>query len=252
MAAQTWTTLQTSLMVMLEQGSAPYNVIPSDFATLLPQATSYAEQRIYREMVPLNERGENTAFTTTAGLRYVSLTGAAQAVLSVESFALIYPAGTTTASAGTRILFDAASLDVIDIVWPQSSVTMDPSQADWIGRYWAMLDDHTIVFSPTVGAAYTILLTGNFAPVPISVTNPTTYLSTIYPELLQAACMVWLAGALQRNFGASADDAKMALSWESTYKELLASAVAEEQRRRMAGVGWSQNMPNPLAHPDRS
>ena len=130
MAAQTWTSLQNALVAMLSQAPPPYNQLPGDFVTLFPQATSYAEGRIYREIVPLNERNQNTSLTTTAAARSVNLTAASQTVLSVEGFALITPAGTTVASQGTRILFDAASLDIIDMVWPQESVTMDPAAAD--------------------------------------------------------------------------------------------------------------------------
>jgi hypothetical protein len=248
MAAQTWTSIQNSLIAMLSQAPPPYNQIPGDFVTLYPQATSYAEGRIYREIVPVNERSQNTSLSTIAASRVLSLAPTSQLVLSVEGFALLYPSTVSNPALATRIIFDASSLDVIDVVWPQESVTMDPSQADWIGRYWSMLDDQTIVFAPTVPAAYTVALTGNFAPIPISAANPTTYLSTVYPELLQAGCMVFLTGGLLRNFGAQSDDPKMATSWNSTYQDLLMSAVGEEQRRRMQGVGWSQYMPATMAN----
>ena len=246
MATQTWTTLQNSLAAMLSQAPSPYTVLPADFVTLFPQATSYAEGLIYRDLVPLNERAQNTSLTTTAASRTLSLTPTSQLVLSVEGFSIIYPATTTNPALGTRYPFGATSLDVIDIIWPQESVTMDPSQADWIGRYWAMRDDKTIVFSPTLNGAYTVELTGNFAPVPISASNPTTYLSIVYPELLQAACMVFLTGALLRNYGSQSDDPKMALSWKGQYQDLLSSAVSEDQRRRMQGKGWSQAVPAPM------
>jgi hypothetical protein len=252
MAAQTWTTLQTTLMVALSQGPAPYTIIPTAFAALLPQATSYAEQRIYREIVPLNERTQNTSLATTASSRFISLTAASQTILTVEGFSLIYPAGTTIPSLGTRLVFDATSLDAIDTIWPQESVTMDPSLATYLGRYWALLDDHTLVFAPTVPAIYTAIITGTFEITPISATNPTTYLSTIYPDLLIAACMVFLTGALTRNYGAQGDDPKQAVSWENQYQLLVKGAVLEEQRRRMQGVGWTQAMPAPLAKTDRT
>jgi hypothetical protein len=252
MAAQTWITLQNTLLVALSQAVAPYTVIPSDFATLFPQATSYAEQRIYRELVPLNERTQNTSLTTTTASRVLNLTAASQMILTVESFELIYPAGVTNQALGTRMIFDAANLDVIDLVWPQESVTMDPSLADWIGRYWALLDDHTLVFCPTVNGAYTAIITGTFESIPISAANPTTYLSTFYPEVLEAACMVFLTGYLLRNFGAQSDDPRQAVSFESHYKTLMQSAIIEEQRRRMQGAGWSQYVPAPMEKPDRT
>ena len=108
-----------------------------------------------------------------------------------------------------------------------------------------------LVFSPTTDKAYTAIIFGTFQVTPLSSGNPSTYLSNIYPDLLQAACMVFLTGALTRNFGAQADDPKMAVAWEEQYKSLLEGAVLQEQRRRMQGVGWSQYAPAPVAKPDR-
>jgi|SRR5271166_135977 len=250
MAAQTWTTIQSALVAMLAQAPYPYNVIPNDFMTLYAQATSYAEQRIYRELVPINQRGLNTSLTTTAAKRTLNLSATSQNVVSVEAFGLIWPAGTTDPTLGTVIYFDAASLDVIDLIWPQESVAMDPSTADWIGRYWAMRDDQNLVFAPTANSVYTVALTGTFEPVPISFNNSVTYLSSIYPDLLIAACMVFLSGALLRNFGAQSDDPKMATSWETQYSKLMQSAQVEEARRRMQSVGWSQAAPSSVMRPD--
>lgn len=239
-----------SCIAMLSQAPSPYNIIPPDFALLFPQATSYAEERIYNEMVPLNQRTLNTSLTTTAAQRTLSLVGASQSIVTVEQFALIYPSGTTDPTLGSLYFFDAASLDIINVVWPQQSVTVDPSEADWIGRYWCLQDSSTLVFSPPGPAAYTVALTGTFAPIPISDAVPTTYLSTFYPALLEAGCMVFLTGGVLRNFGAQADDPKMAMSWESTFKTLMQSAQLEEQRRRIQGTGWSQYAPTPATQPN--
>lgn len=252
MAAQTWSSIKTALLVELSQAPPPYNVVPPDFDALMPQATSYAEERIYREMIPLNQRNLNTSLSTGIARRTVDLSATSQIVLSVERFGLIYPSSVTDPTLGSIQYYDAASLDVIDLIWPDQTQTVDPTQATWLGRYWAMLDDHTIVFSPCVAAAYTIALTGNFTPIPISETNPATYLSTNYSGLLIAACMIYMTGALLRNYGSQSDDPRMALSWNSQYQDLLTGAILEEKRRRMEGAGWSQNPPNPIAKPDRS
>lgn len=250
MAALTYTTLQTTLLVALSQAPSPYNVIPPDFAQLYPQAITYAEGRIYRDLVPVANRQQNSSLSTTASSRTLDLT--AISPLVVEGFALITPSGTSNPKLGTRVQFDAASLDAIDLFWPNESVTVAPQNADWYNRSWAMRDDHTIVFCPTPDAVYTVELTGMFQPAALSSTNATTYLSTVYPELLTAACMIWLTGALLRNFGASADDPKMALSWEKTYaQDLLPKVLEEEQRRRSQGVGWSANPPS-QAQPQRT
>jgi hypothetical protein len=226
MAAQTWTTLQQTLLVALSQSPPPYNIIPPDFTALFPQATSYAEGRIYKDLVLLATRTEDsTSLQTTNGNRSLALsTMLPNVVIVQEGLALI--------QAGVRYWYDKATLDVIDLIWPNISQTMAPASADWVGRYWAPLDNNIIVMAPTPDAAYQAVIPGLFQPTPISAGNPSTYLSTVYPELLEAACMVWLTGALQRNFGSQADDPRQALSWEGEYTKLMTLAKAEEMRRR--------------------
>jgi hypothetical protein len=240
MAGQTWTTIQTSILVALAQAPSPYNVIPPNFAVQFAQATSYAELRIYRDLIMLCTRQQNTSLTTTAGSREIDLSSMTNAdggpIIVPEGLSLISPAGTTNPALGTRVQFTEASLDWIDYVWPVEATTMSPVGAEWYGRYWAMLDDHTMVISPTPdspsGALYTTEITGLFQPTPISAANPTTYLSTNYPDLLEVAILIFLSGALQRNFGAQSDDPRQAMSWETQYQTLVVPARGEERRRR--------------------
>jgi hypothetical protein len=249
MTAFTYASLQTSLLVMLSQAPSPYSSIPADFTTLYPVAISNAENRIFRELVPVSNRQQNTTLATTAANRTLDLSGIAPLV--VEGFALL-------STTGVQIPFDAASLDAVDIIWPDSTITMDPTQADWAGRFWAMLDAVTIVFAPTVPGVYTAMVTGLFLPPSLASfatsapTTGTTYLSSVYPDLLQAACMAWLAGGLLRNYGAQADDPRQAMSWETYFTTTMKDCVLEEQRRRGQGVGWSANMPTPVAQPPRT
>ena len=243
--ALTWNTLQTALLSALAQSPPPYNVIPPDFTQLYPQATSYAEGRIYGDLVMLGQRQQNTSLTTTPTSRNLNLAAmtnsAGGPLIVLEGVALITPSGQSSAALGTRITFDEASLDMIDLIWPVEATTLAPGSADNIGRYWAMRDANTVVLAPTPDAAYTAEITGTYQPTPISSGNPTTYLSTTYPDLLLAACMVWLSGALMRNFGSQADDPKMALSWEAEYQKLVTNALEEETRRR----GLAPNVANP-------
>jgi hypothetical protein len=115
-----------------------------------------------------------------------------------------------------------------------------------------MQDDATIVICPTPNAAYRAEITGLFQPEPISATNPTTYLSTTYPELFENAVMVFLTGWLERNYGPQSSDPQQSVSHESQYQTLLASAMAQEQRMRGQGTGWTAFTPTPLANPPRT
>lgn len=248
MAALTWTTLESALLAMLAQAPSPYNVIPPDFAELFPQATSYAEGRIYKELVLLATRTENsTSLSTASGVRSLALAGMTPNVIIVqEGFGLVTPAGATP-STGTIQWFTKTSLDFIDRYWPQQSATMSPATAGVTDRFWAPLDNNTFVFAPTPDAAYHAVIPGLYQPTPISAGNPSTYLSTIYPELLTMACMVWLSGALLRNFGAQSDDPRQAVSWEQQYQTLKAAAEAEELRRRGLTPDLAQPPPPPQA-----
>jgi hypothetical protein len=231
-AAQTWTTLQTTLLAALVKAQPPYNVVPPDFAALFPQATSYAEARIYRDIVLLATRTQDASLVTAAASRVLSLATMTTQVIVPEGMALITPAGQTNPALGTRVWYDLADLDVIDLTWPQESVTVAPAINDWTPRYWALRDNQTMVFAPSVPGVYTVEITGLYQPAPISAANPTTYLSTVYPELLEMACLVFLTGPLTHNWSAQADDPKQALSYEGQYQTLMASARHEEMRRR--------------------
>lgn len=229
MAAQTWTSLQQTLLVMLAQSPSPYNVIPPNFTALFPQATSYAEGRIYKDLVLLATRQQNTSLTTVGGARSLDLS----TMVNTKGGPIIVPEGLRLiVPSGDQVPFDEASLDVVDLLWPNPATTATPTISDWAPRYWAMLDNNLLVMCPTPDSAYTAVITGLYQPTPISAANPSTYISTVYPELLEAACMVFLTGGLIRNFGAQAADPAMSVSWESQYQALKDIALYEEMRRR--------------------
>lgn len=243
MAALTWTTLRNELMAALVQGSSPYTVIPADFATLYTAAISYAEARICAEIPLLANRTQNTQLVTVSGSRRIDLAGMTNPLVVQEGLSLISPAAQTNPALGNRIPFDKATLDFIDLIWPVEATTMDPALADNIGRFWAPLNSGSttaayagsssiIVIAPTPNGIFTIEVTGLFQPTPLSSGNASTYLSTVYSDLLFAACMVFLEGALMRNFGAQSSDPARANSWEQQYQHLKSVCEFEEARRR--------------------
>lgn len=252
MTALTWTTLQTACLAETAKVQPPYTVPSADFAVIFPQATSYAEGRIYKEFGGLlATRQQNTSLSTLPAQRTIGLAvmvnPSGGPIIVPERFALL------VGNPPVRVQFDRASLDVIDMLWPNQFLTQAPSVTDFVPRYWDLLDDHTIVIAPTPDAAYTCEITGMFQPMPIGpggetpvvLTTPTTYLSTVYPELLSAACMVFLCGALLHNFGAQSDAPQRALSWEGEFSKLMAIAKEEEMRRR--GMRPNYPMPAPRA-----
>jgi hypothetical protein len=225
---QTYNTLQTMLLAALVRGQPPWTVPPDAFfATLYPQAITYAEGRIYKDLVLLATREIDTSLTTTAGQRTINIS--TTNLIVIEGFALVTPAGSPN---GTRVPFDMSTLDVISEIWPNASVTVPPDVNDFSPRFWAMLNASSVVYCPTADDSYTVALTGLFQPTALSNSNQSTYLSTVYPELLEAACMVFLTGALLHNFSAQSDNPQRAISWEGIYDQLADLAWSEERRRR--------------------
>lgn len=221
---QTYTSLQTMLLAALVRAQPPFTTPDAFFTTLYPQAITYAEGRIYKDLVLLATRKTDTSLATAANSRSVALTMNPQIIVP-EGFALINPSG-------TRVPFDMTTLDVIDEIWPTEATVLAPGVNDFSPRYWALLDASTIVYCPTADAIYSAAITGLFQPVALSNANQSTYLSTVYPELLEAACMVWLTGALLHNFSAQSDNPQRAISWEGIYDQLADLAWSEERRRR--------------------
>jgi len=235
----TFTTLQSALLSMLAQAPSPYNVIPPDFAELYPRAISYAESRICSEVPLLANQKQDSTLSTTAGSRVIDLGSMVTPLIILDRLALITPASTTP-EAGTRNQYIQTTTDFIDMFWPTEATTANPATSQNIGRYWANRtkgNDSTytvnqIIIAPTPDDIYTAECTGLFQPTPLSFGNPQTYLSTVYPDLLTAGCMVFLEGALMRNYGAQSDDPRSAMSWEGQYQTLKAACEFEEMRSR--------------------
>jgi hypothetical protein len=209
---------------------------------ILPECIDYAEQRLYRELDLLNTVTRQTG-TLTVGTRTFNLpTGAGRFVVT-NGFNVITPSTQTTPDNGTRNPLVPVSRDVIDMFWPGTTGAGLPTQ-------YAMITDQQIIVGPAPGRAYTIECIGTIRPAPLASGNQTTYLTLYLPDLFVAASMIFMSG-YQRNFGAQSDDPKMAVSWESQYAALFASANVEEQRKRYAMGAWSSMSPTPAATPNR-
>ena len=262
MSALTWSSLQTVLQAIIARIPAPWTATDAGFQELYPQATSYAEHRIYNDMPALAQRAQDISLTTTAGSRTINLYGTALPVIVPQRLALLTPSGSTLAN-GTQIPFLPTSLDFIDLYWPQESLEGAPASS--LANYWCNLGgvsgsdftSPTVIIAPTPDAAYKVVLTGLFTQAPISASNPQTYLSTNYPEVLTAACMVYISGALLRNYSsagnpAQPDDPGMPVHWEGQYRVLLEAAKAEEARRRGLGTDYLDRLPAPSGPPGRA
>lgn len=221
MSVYTYSDIITALGDLLEvQITAPASATPSNdtnFNNIIKSIINDAELRIYRELDFITARLIDTTATTTVNSKTVTLPSE---IIVVESLALI--------NAGIRVYYLRTSVDTINMLWPQTSLTQAPTVNQ---AYYAILNDTTAIIAPTPDNTYTAEITGIQRPTPLSSSNTTTYLTNVYADLFLAACMVFGSG-YQQQFTQTAENPAMAMAWEDKYQKAKASAIAEEMRRR--------------------
>jgi hypothetical protein len=218
-------------------------VVPStdaNFLTELPNIIDDAEQRIYRELDLLTTVVRDHTGSLTANSRNFTFP---QHFVVSESLNVFTPSGTTT----NRVQLVPTTREFIDNVFGNETAATTPS----VPIYYAMITDQTIIVGPAPDATYTMEVVGTIRPIPLSATNPTTYLTQYLPDLFFAASMVFGTGYLQ-NYGAMVDNPGQAVAWDGHYKELMASANIEEARKKYASMAWSPKQPIQISTPPRS
>ena len=227
--AYNYTTFQQALAT--EMAVPGNNVADPQFVQILPTLIDYAEQRCYRDLDLLFATNRNT-LAATAGSRTLSLINLAPYLLILEDLNAITPSSITIPDQGTRNQIVPKSKEWLDAVYGGPTPSGVP-------RFFAMVDDVTVLLGPWPDQGYTIEAIGKFRPVPLYsiASQGGTFLSVYLPELFLAAAMVAASG-YQRNFGAQMDDPRSAMSWEQQYQTLLPSAKAEENRKKFHG--WQQ------------
>lgn len=230
----TWVTTLSNLTVI--------DANDANFLQILPECEEYASNRLYRELDLLNTVTRQTGLLTV-GTRTFNLPTASGRFVVTNGFNVITPSVQTTPDSGTRNPLVATTRDVLDMIWPSTTGAALPS-------LYAMITDQQIIVGPAPDAAYTIEAIGTIRPNPLSASNTTTYLTLYLPDLFVAASMIFMAG-YQQNWGAQSDNPQQAVSWESEYSKLFASANVEEMRKRYSAGAWSSMSPTPLATPNR-
>lgn len=234
-------------------GGIPQNNEDENFQRIVPPMFLYAENRIYRELQFLAQLGTQTA-TLTANNRDFTLPAS---VLSLVSMVVCTPVGVVTNNTIRTPPLERIPAELIDFLWPQSSYkpgvpkkyallgnlpTISGSTADLASPYIK------VRLMPTPDRAYTTELFGRVQPTGISPDDPQTFLSIKYPELLLAACMVYITG-YQRDYGAQSDDPQRAMSWEQQYTTLRQGVMLEAAQQRGEGPGWTAATPAPATQP---
>lgn len=216
--------------VELETGDDP------DFDAMMDDILNFGELRIYRAIPEL--LGENTRLPSvfTLGSREIAIP---VAMFSVKGLSF------TTGGVTTPLL--PVSMEFIDNIWPaRATVITATSQL----QYWTPKDNDTVLVAGTPAAGYTAEFFGLVREDPLSSTNPETYLSEKYPDLLLASCLMYAFG-YERDYGSQADDPQAAMSWKGVFGELLPGVITQEERLAGRGPGWQNQAPTPLATPPR-
>jgi hypothetical protein len=218
---------------------------------LAPYFIERAERLIYSdpELDFLATRETDTSQVTTRGSRSVPIPSS---LITVEGVSIITPANTMPDAAGaTRIPLKRTTRQFIDFAWPVETQTQAPNPL--LGGYFAIFDmeeaapapgeddpsplPSSFLIMPTPDDAYRIEATGTFRPAALSATNTTTFLTSYYYPLFLAATAV-IGFAYQRDFGASSDDPRAALSWQAEYQMQKTQVVAESRRQKSMMGGF--------------
>lgn len=220
----------------------------TNFQAILPSVIDYSEGRIYRDLDLVAATVTDGSSSFIANSRNFTLPTSVGTFLIVTAMNVITPASTAPDS-GTRNPMVPVSREFLDLTWPSGTGATVP-------QYFNLTTLSTtggqtqIVVGPWPDAAYRVEVIGKIQPTALSASNTTTYLTDNLPDLFFAASMLFMSSYM-RNYGAQADDARMAVSWESQYQTLLNSAATYQARARFAGASWTAKQPEQTALPQR-
>jgi len=241
--ALNYTTFYTEIANLM-----PVSTSDSNYATMLPGAIDYAEQRIYRDLDLLYTQTTVSSMTVSSGDRNFTITGSTVignpgTFITVDNFNIIIPASATSSN-GSRVPLVPTSPEFIDNFYPSNSSALG------VPEYYAMRSLDTIILGPAPDASYTTEIIGIQRPAALSASNSSTFLTRYLPDLFRVAAMVYVSGYM-RDFGPMADDPKMGQSWENQYQLLMKSASVEQLRSKFASEAWTSEQPSPIATPPR-
>jgi len=231
------------------QALANFLVVPNyasdtNFQNAVPVIIDDAEQSLYRELQLLNTITRDSSASLSTNTRTLNLPSANGLFVVTEGFNVSTPAGTVNPESGTRNPLVPMAKETLDFLYPSSTGSTVP-------QFFAMITQQQIIVGPWPDQGYQVEVIGTTRPAPLSVANPTTLLTTYFPDVWFATTMVSGAAYL-KNFGASADDPRLAMSWETHVQPLLKSAQVEEQMKKYRSQAWTSEEPAPIATPPRA
>lgn len=240
-----WTAWLNTITNTLEVPMPPDNPVvgagPSgdaNFNLVYPQAITYTELRLQRDLDLIGAQVTDTTGTLSANTRILTLpmakgnfivTTQIKPIVGGQQQAPLLP----------------VSRPFLEMVWPSNAGSAV------VPQFWCPVDQVSVLVAPAVTATLNMAVTGNQRFTELSPSNMTNFLTLYVPDLYIALSLVWLAG-WQRDYGMSSEDPQKAISWEGVYMKLLASASVEEVRKKFESVGWSPRLPSPIATPAKT
>lgn len=231
----TYTSYQAAVVTQI-----PTVLTDPNFVTMLPNSIDYAELSIYRDLDFLCMKGELPLANVIAG----------QNNAAVPTSVIVVESAWASNNAGGFFPLTPASLDYIRGVYGGA--------ANGLPQYFAITGAANstntwtpglaLLFGPPSNGSYTIVGYCSQRAPPLSATNTTTFISLNLPDLFWAAAMIYWAGYM-KNFGAQADDPRMAVSWTAEYARLLKGAEVEQARLKFMSQGWQATPPAQIAQP---
>jgi hypothetical protein len=227
--------------------------VDAAFTEIIPNMLNYAELRIARDMSLLAAQTSNT-YTLTAGQNVFPL--------PVDDFLTVNSCEICQTNAGAVINSSPllpVSKEFIQNVYGGLSSAGTPQYFAMYGSPFGDEEDTAtnILLGPPPNYAYTLRITGTSrgpslyknAVAGIADTEY-TYISAYMPDLLVLASMIYIT-MFQRNFGPASDEPQMGMTYEKQYQALRLGAIAEEDRRKQSGSGWSAYATPTSATPSR-
>jgi hypothetical protein len=188
----------------------------TDFAAILPRAIEAAELRIASELEPVALLA-TAQQGLTANQPQVALPAD---FVAPRSFVVYAPQGGPRRAELLR-----RDSRFLAEYWPDATALGVP-------KYWAELNFSTVQLAPTPDAAYVLELQYIARPAGLSQSNQQTWVSVNVPDLLEYACMCWLA-----MYGKQYGSSESVGSWEAQYARSLAQHKRLDlQRRGLADV----------------
>ena len=256
------------LSALMTLAAVPLNEEDDKFQRIIPATFNYAEGRIYRELNFL-ATDVTQPFTLVAQERETLLPAD---VITPRSISVCTPPGEITRNS-RRYFPERISPEALDMFWPQANFKPGmPKKYTIVGvrpplavlpqppqtgtqplppNFASERFVYAVRFMPSPDRAYTAEVFGGVQPKVLSQSNPETFLSVYYSEILIAACMVFITG-YQRDYGAASDDPQRAISWEGNYTKLREGIALEAGMQRGEGPSFTALPPAGMAQQPRS